>query len=977
MAKTRCPAQYKNLGLETFGNKKKVTEEILKQCCKNDEWLRQQVIELRYLTPPAIRKRMSMHEWIDKEKSWGCTGVDDQEPARDNKIQFSSLIRKKIVMDFTNEDGLKRWVDDVKSTTEVVSDQKQNGDKFSKITLPQDIKTVVHEKTFGTADKYDWYNSAWYVGFDKTKPFYLKPSWIKDWKAVNASVEAKKRIPAIARSQTFTVPDDCEGTLTQVDLQLEYNGTPTMSSSPLYVQIWNTYKGWVNKTEWDNEKKEVVTKYQTLKQHHDIHGEYPPASWTRWKKVTVYKKNKKGDYIYTGKGNKKKRVVDYKKYVKWDKSKYGAYDNDKTYVVKRVQVPKPYSKKGTAIKKPLAEYVHNPTETTKGGQQTMTFENPCEIKAGESYAIVLLSPFNNWENCPRWCGWGRNCKKNKKSGYIYTDTDDTSDGAVYSGGDAFYSTDNGISWKRYGKNGDEDDITVYKQGKYAPQDYRFRCRVKTAKDETITNYPTDRHELYLKPIFGNPIYGLDISTLDYGTNESERDTVTIDYEISTDGDTWHSIEVTEYFNFIEHGLEPSRVVFLRALLQTTNGGDANNDGDAPYIEKIEVTADMYLPNEMYVRSKAYKPEKLGTILGASVWGRVFAPYELEDENDVDCKVDIIETKEDLDSYDIVEVELLEEKLKEKLPLESDWIDDCEDADAICDYLSKNPIILEKLKEVNVYVLPHEMNDRMYNLSFAPSEDRLYDEALPNECSDKVITIDNEGEPIEETGENIPNYPDILNGVRLGGIKISKEVAYPVVSCELEPEDGSGHGKVDSYGEWYDYLFDYQKNELIFKRDTLSRMPSGTLKVKYNPVFVKDLTNNEIGIHYDEEGNRSDGLVLDYFKETIEVTYDILQTNTIKLRVEALDPIRQIFLYSAREDEPISLKEDLDYYYDINTHEIILDEDEMRTVLLQGDVLEIVYTPNLDDESICVGFNATRKDTTKQCTIEDFYIEYKT
>ena len=107
-----------------------------------------------------------------------------------------------------------------------------------------------------------------------------------------------------------------------------------------------------------------------------------------------------------------------------------------------------------------------------------------------------------------------------------------------------------------------------------------------------------------------------------------NDGVTIDYQISTDGDTWHDIEVTEYFNFIEHGLEPSRVVFIRALLETTSGGDDNTDGIAPYIEKIEVTADMNLPTEMYARTKPYKPEKLGTILGASVWGRVFAPYTL-------------------------------------------------------------------------------------------------------------------------------------------------------------------------------------------------------------------------------------------------------------------------------------------------------------------------------------------------------------
>ena len=45
------------------------------------------------------------------------------------------------------------------------------------------------------------------------------------------------------------------------------------------------------------------------------------------------------------------------------------------------------------------------------------------------------------------------------------------------------------------------------------------------------------------------------------------------------------------------------------------------------------------------------------------------------------------------------------------------------------------------------------------------------------------------------------------------------------------------------------------------------MVNGNLTVKYNPVFVKDLTVDEVGEHYDENGIRSDGLILDYFKET--------------------------------------------------------------------------------------------------------------
>ena len=61
MANTKCPARYKNLGLETFGNKRKVTEEILKQLCKNDEYLYQQIRILLDSTDPETRKRFFPH----------------------------------------------------------------------------------------------------------------------------------------------------------------------------------------------------------------------------------------------------------------------------------------------------------------------------------------------------------------------------------------------------------------------------------------------------------------------------------------------------------------------------------------------------------------------------------------------------------------------------------------------------------------------------------------------------------------------------------------------------------------------------------------------------------------------------------------------------------------------------------------------------------------------------------------------------
>ena len=54
-----CPEQYKNLGLASFGEQKYVTADMLRQFCMNDAYLKAQVDDLKYLSPPAVRKRFT------------------------------------------------------------------------------------------------------------------------------------------------------------------------------------------------------------------------------------------------------------------------------------------------------------------------------------------------------------------------------------------------------------------------------------------------------------------------------------------------------------------------------------------------------------------------------------------------------------------------------------------------------------------------------------------------------------------------------------------------------------------------------------------------------------------------------------------------------------------------------------------------------------------------------------------------------
>lgn len=925
----KCPPNYRNLNtIQSYSEQKYATVQWCEQNCENDEWLKREIEKLKYLAPPNIRKKFYIGESVNEKGSWGY-GINSKD-----SVKFSTETHKSLFLDFANNKD-DDWIDwtrtNVVKMAYTVDDGDGNQIPKSKIVLPnkvEDRSIAPTNEYFGTGIDNVGYNSAWYVGFDKSKNFYLKPAWIKDWK--------NPKIPSIARAQTFKVPSDKAGRLVSVTLDLEYNGEPSAASSPLYVQIWTTYKAKAYDSSWDNKHKEVVYKYDKVTSS-------TPKNYQKYRKVTTYKtkkvKQKDGKYkVEYVKDKKGKKIV--------ESETYKADNKKGTYVRRRTTIAKPYYK-GSGIYKPLAEKEYNPQNTNKGGTVTVTFDSPPTLKAGESYAIVLFSPLNSWNNCPRWGGWGRNCKRDK----------------LYLDGDACISFDNGRSWYRYGKN-DKKEVEEYKQGKYTPQDYRFICKMETkeGKENLVTVYSTGDHYLYLKPIYSNPIRVVQIAPDGEGTETYNQDKIRADYQLSVDGENW--IDFPE--NWVLELEKPSKVVFIRVKMSRSEikSGDSDiNESMTPSIESLRIDLYTDLPDEMYVRTSTYAPP-VGHILGASLWGKVFAPYETDPT--VECVVDIIEEREAEESFSIVDLDLLDEKMVEK-GLDTTWIANCPSADERCAYLTAHPQVLEDLKYHRVYVKPHEFNGVVHNLSFARSDDELTTEAIGT-----ADAIDED----DGTESELNIYPDDI-----GGIKITDEVASPIVSCQLEPE-GNSPGGVTPYGEWYSYIFDYDKNELIFRREVLEKMVNGNLTVKYNPVFIKNLTNEEVGVHYDDDGVKSDGLVLDYFKETFVINDDNLETRRVALRVQPTDPIKLVYLYkfdADEGDEPIELYEDVDFTVDIYSRELVFEVsnvDGTSTVLGLGDTLEVVYTPNLKTDAISIGYYAKRTNKDMQCDIKNYYIEYK-
>ena len=205
------------------------------------------------------------------------------------------------------------------------------------------------------------------------------------------------------------------------------------------------------------------------------------------------------------------------------------------------------------------------------------------------------------------------------------------------------------------------------------------------------------------------------------------------------------------------------------------------------------------------------------------------------------------------------------------------------------------------------------------------------------------------------------------------IKLINSPAYPLVSLRLQP---TLRGIItQEYGEWHDYTVDYTEDIIKFKENTLEDMPKGALTVTYNPLFIDGLTNEEVG--------STNGLVLDYFLEEFIITEEDIETRTLPLRATPVDPIRKVTIIRDSEDDDsednIELTEDVEYTVDYSQKQVqfnVIYSDEESTALAVGDLIRIVYTPNLDDCALSIGYHAKRTNTNKKCTIHHNWIEYK-
>ena len=182
-----CKPKYRNLQrIQSFSEQRYATVELFEQICQNDEYLKQKLEEVDYLTPPAVRKRFSPLP-IDEKLSYGYT-----ETSKDKYVIFDTVADKTFTVDFSDDSLI-----DYDKSSAVIEHFVDNGNIIHQAVLPMAEGEV--DKSVRNWTNTNQINTHWYVGYDKNATYQIRPNWIKDPKLLE--------IPSVCRAQTFTVPE--------------------------------------------------------------------------------------------------------------------------------------------------------------------------------------------------------------------------------------------------------------------------------------------------------------------------------------------------------------------------------------------------------------------------------------------------------------------------------------------------------------------------------------------------------------------------------------------------------------------------------------------------------------------------------------------------------------------------------------------------------------------------------------------------
>ena len=357
-------------------------------------------------------------------------------------------------------------------------------------------------------------------------------------------------------------------------------------------------------------------------------------------------------------------------------------------------------------------------------------------------------------------------------------------------------------------------------------------------------------------------------------------------------------------NFTKTFSTSTKVLIFRATLET------DDDDVTPSVSSLTLNLTTKPATEAYIVTQPYTPVT-GVILGANVWNGVDVDYD--PGFTVKVGVDII-------GDDVVTAQI---------PVSSEELIENE---GVVD-LPQNLALA--LRSVSVTYRPAESEDHIIQLHQWKDYVVDYENAKMRLCP-AFYTMNLDGllfvtytvtAQIPVSSEELIVVDLPLRSVLEGSVSVSYRPA--------ESEDDA----VELY-EFEDYVVDYENAKMTFYTTNLD----GLLFVTYTPTLKMDL-------------NHEDGTLpprLDSHREYFEGDGE---TEDFTLAFVPIDPIARVQI--DEEDLVENIDFDVDYEMGI-VH--------FRTPPGQDSIIEIHYTPDINDPSLRLGIRMTRETTTEQCYV---------
>ena len=988
MAKTKCPARYKNLGLETFGNKRKVTEEMLKQFCKNDEYLYQQIRILLDLTDPESRKRFYPPYYDDEIKSFGYA----EGKNKDNKpcYMFHQGGTNIFQVDFkTSNDGSFRRGDVVYDRNESIIDYDKTGDAVhifvddngvGHAQIPQmtgtktetrlvkeaeDVQVPVTVKkgsstTVATGKaKLDSYcygpygsmrpNGWWYLGYDKNKNYSVKAKWKKE--------PYTEGIPTKCRAQTFTARHT--GWVTQVNLNLKTE-SKKKTASPFSCEIWATKNGvphggplgrveksftntggriesfvFKKKVSVKKGKKYAIVMRSPLSHEGAC---YRTTGWPR----TCYTNFMKGTYYY---GYAFQSLNNGKTWVKYDKNAYGKLHYTASTMPVAfgfevyVQPTKQVKSKAT-----VTQYI---TEHHDAVYEDV--EVPYSFYPKGNHYLYFNIPSTNPIN--------------------YLSINNLTDGGVRQGQVKFEISYNGEEWNNnFHMTNNGDGTGSYDLTSVRPTFVMVRCNLYTDNEEvtpdlTGVEFITET----------NPSRKAYIRTLPY-CPESETmlpaciwSEVNVEYESEPNTDVKVDIVIEKD---LKEGkiteVEAQEIISIRKDTIEEIGGyylkfypnktlEDVTDEQFRAMIKDDTEFFTYLRNQsppVFVvcalppidinYRKYFDKIELSNYPAYPMLGckKILKEINISASEFYRDRYNVERTEYEFDTginltNDMVNIVFQEPKSTQEGVVENVLVEGTDyriDGQKIIFLLNGENFVKNVVKDTNTNEIK----------CFKTSEG-VHDLVLPNEFINTINLL----EDLEKylNGEKNFSLDDIPNGEN------TENYLGDVIDLVINLKE-------TSFNEHMHYDFDYNKKQITMKNSMEKDLGSCDLLFSYNPLWVRDLTNKDFP------------LKMDMWTETFEAEEG--QT-TFVTKVAPRDNLREVVINDEADTiDRIVLEEDEDFVVDYLTNTITFNEP-----LEEGMPVTIRYTPNLTDTSLSIAYRMDRENDSSQAYIYNNHFTTRT